>query len=60
MVVWSLEVHIQTTAGQGSSQSSAYVFFEQRAPSSRPTCFTSTARPLQVNLELRAMTNSEG
>src|ERR1700733_10073705 len=30
----------------------------KRTPRSRPTCFTSTTRPLYVKLELRAMTNS--
>src|ERR1700722_2464345 len=30
-----------------------------RTPSSRPTSFTSTARPLYVKLELRAITNSQ-
>src|SRR5215831_10113770 len=30
-----------------------------RTPSSHPTCFTSTAWPLYVKLELRAMTNSQ-
>src|SRR5262249_48373947 len=30
-----------------------------RTPSSRPTCFTPTALPLYVKLELRAMTKSQ-
>src|SRR3954468_22084991 len=30
-----------------------------RTPNSRPTCFTSTVRPLYVKLELRAITNSQ-
>jgi hypothetical protein len=31
-----------------------------RTPKSRPTSFTSTARPLYVKQELRAMTNKDG